>query len=108
MSETTVNVTQADAVVEPKFVDRRKVARKADFKVASRMWDWIDERQIDKHFVSLVIMFGTIIITRWAMAYADAHADKAGLEVAAVMAAILAPYMALQGAAISFYFKART
>lgn len=75
---------------------------------AGQFWDFIDGRQIDKHAVSVAILYGTILVTKWAMHYAEAHADKAGLEVAAVMAAILAPYMALQAAAISFYFKART
>lgn len=73
----------------------------------TRCWDWIDQRQIDKHVVTLAILYGTVDITRWAMRYAEVHADKAGLEVAAVMAAIGAPYMALQAAAISFYFRAR-
>lgn len=74
---------------------------------ATDLWDWIDKRDIDKHVVSVVIMLGTIKILEWATGYADRHADKSGLEVAAVMAAVLAPYMALQAAAISFYFKSR-
>lgn len=75
---------------------------------AGQFWDFIDKRNIDKHAVSLAILYGTVVVTRWAMVYAAAHADKAGIEVAAVIAAILAPYMALQAAGIGFYFRART
>lgn len=72
----------------------------------TRGWDWIDERDIDKHFVSLAILFGTVSVTRWAMVYAE-HAERPGLEVAAIIAAVLAPYSALQAAAVAFYFRAR-
>ncbi len=74
----------------------------------TRAWDWVDERDIAKHAVSLAILFGTIRVTHWAMGYASAETDKSGVEVAAVIAAVSAPYMALQAAAIGFYFKART
>lgn len=73
---------------------------------ASQTWDWIDNRDIDKYAVSLVILAGTSLVTRWAMRYAE-HADRPGLEVAAIIAAVLAPYMALQAAAIAWYFRAR-
>ena len=82
--------------------------RSEDDGWVTRAWDWIDERDIDKHFVSLAILYGTVRIKEWAMGYASADTDKSGLEVAAVIAAVSAPYMALQAAAIAFYFKART
>lgn len=74
---------------------------------ASQAWDFIDRRQIDAHVVSVVIMFGTIKVTAWAMAFAAAHADKPGADIALVIAAVLGPYSLLQGAAIKFYFDAR-
>ena len=73
---------------------------------ASQFWDWIDKRSIDKHVVSLGIMVGTIITTSWGMRFAETS-TRPGLEVAAIIAAVLAPYMALQGAAIGFYFTQR-
>lgn len=82
--------------------------RSEDTGWITRLWDWIDERDIDKHALSLGIFFGTIRITQWAMGYASAVTDKSGIEVAAVIAAVSAPYMALQAAALAFYFKART
>lgn len=106
MSDTTVNV-QTAAPEAPSIV-AISVPKPRGIGLVGRLWDWVDDRDIDKHLVSLAILYGTVAITRWAMHYADGHADKAGLEVAAVMGSILAPYMALQAAAISFYFKART
>lgn len=71
-------------------------------------WDFIDQRGIDKHAVSIVIMMGTIRISEWAMSYAASHADMANsVGIAAIIAAVTAPYMALQAAAIKFYFEAR-
>jgi len=76
----------------------------------SQTWDWIDKRAIDKHVVSIVILYGTWIVTDWAMGFAAATsiAERPGLESAALIAAVTGPYMALQAAAIAFYFKART
>lgn len=73
----------------------------------SQLWDWVDKRQVDKHVVSLCILYGTISVTTWAMEYAK-HGDRPGLEVAAIIAAVLFPYNALQAAAIAWYFKARS
>lgn len=74
---------------------------------AAQFWDFIDKRDIDKHTVSIIILIGTIKVTQWAMDFASAHTDKSGIEVAAIIAAVLVPYNALQAAAISFYFKSR-
>lgn len=74
---------------------------------AGQFWDFVDARDIDKHAVSVAVMAGTMKITSWAMLYAD-HADgKPGLEVAAILGAVLAPWMALQAAAVKWYFDAR-
>lgn len=74
----------------------------------TRIWDWIDKRDIDKHVVSIVVLYGTKILTSWAMVFATANADKPGLEIAAIIAAVTGPYMVLQAAAIKFYFDARS
>jgi hypothetical protein len=67
-----------------------------------RLWDWIDDRQIDKHLVSMAVLYGTVKVTQWAMVFASAHPDS-GMAIASVTA----PYMGLQGAAIKFYFESR-
>ncbi len=74
----------------------------------TRIWDWVDKREIDKHVISAAILYGTINVLAWAMHYAATNTDKAGSDVALVIAAVTAPYMALQAAAIRFYFDART
>ena len=74
---------------------------------ASQLWEFIDRRDIDKHAVSVAILYGTVLVTRWAMDFAETHSEKSGLEAAAIIAAVNVPYMALQAAAIGFYFRAR-
>jgi|SRR3990167_845403 len=76
----------------------------------SQLWDFIDARDIDKHVVSLVILWGTWKLTAWGMEFASLvfTTEKSGLEIAAVVAAVTAPYMALQAAAIHFYFRSRS
>lgn len=69
-------------------------------------WDWIDRRQIDAYAVTLVILYGTVDIMRWAMHFAEIG-NRPGLEVAAIVGAITGPYSILQGAAIKFLFDAR-
>jgi glycine cleavage system protein P-like pyridoxal-binding family len=76
------------------------------FGFLTRLWDWIDDRDIDKHTVSVAVFYGTVKITAWSMVYAETS-SRPGLEVAAILAAVGAPYMALQAAALSFYFRAR-
>lgn len=74
---------------------------------AGQFWDFIDKRDIDKHIVSIAILAGTYTVTRWSMQYAG-QGDRPGLEVAAIIAAVQVPYMALQAAALAWYFRART
>jgi hypothetical protein len=37
------------------------------FSWLRRFWDFIDDRDIDKHAVSVVILAGTWKVTEWAM-----------------------------------------
>jgi hypothetical protein len=67
-----------------------------------QIWDFIDNRDIDKHLVSIAIFYGTIEIMAWAKAYATTYAGSA--DVPLTIAAVVAPYMALQAAAVKFYF----
>lgn len=73
---------------------------------ASDAWDWIDKRQIDAHVVSAIVLWGTLKITSWAMRFAD-QADRPGIEVAAIIGAVMVPWSALQAAAIKFVFDTR-
>ena len=71
----------------------------------TRFWDWVDKRQIDKHTVSLIVLYGTKSVTDWAESFASSHPDQSG---ALVIAAVCIPYMALQAAAIKYYFDRGT
>jgi hypothetical protein len=88
----------------------------------SDLWDFIDDRDIDKHATAAVViaffLWGTARITEWGLRFADAWMDAAkaghaiaGAEVGIVCAAVLGPWSLLTGAVlslvISFYFKAR-
>lgn len=75
---------------------------------AGQFWDFVDKRDIDKHAVSIAILYGTIRVVEWAMAFTTAHPDKPGIEIAAIIGAVTAPYMALQAAALKWYFDARS
>lgn len=72
-----------------------------------RFWDWVDDRDIDKHVASWIIFSGTVQIVQWAMHFANT-ADRPGIEVAAIVAAVCGPYMALQAAALKWYFNVRS
>ncbi len=63
--------------------------------------------QTSTNTLPIRIFYGTVKITQWATMYAQIFETKPGIEVAAVIAAVMAPYMALQAAAIKFYFEAR-
>jgi hypothetical protein len=73
-----------------------------------RLWDFVDERDIDKHTVCVIVLYGTKVMSDWAMMFASLHPEKSGVEVAAIIAAVTGPYMILQGACIKYYFNART
>ena len=73
----------------------------------SEFWEWVDKRQIDAYVISLAILYGTVRITDWAMEFVDRYPDIDGLKAAAIIAAIMAPWSALQAAAIKFLFEAR-
>lgn len=75
----------------------------------TRIWDFIDAREIDKHAVSISVMYGTLLVTEWAMGFAESQSalGRSGVEIAATIAAVLGPYSLLQAAAIKFYFSSR-
>lgn len=72
----------------------------------TQAWDWIDRRDIDKHMVCWAVFYGLIKITSWAIWFANTSA-RPGLDVAAVIGAVTAPYTMLMGAVVKFYFESR-
>ena len=89
-----------------RMVGAIRIADTAATAMLGRLWDWIDRRQLLERFVALAILYGTVKVTGWAMHFAETG-DRPGLEVAAIVAAVGTPYMALQAAAIAFMFRAR-
>jgi len=73
----------------------------------SQLWDWIDKRQIDAWITLIFSLWMTADVLRWAMDFADAHPDFDGLKMAAVIAAVVGPWVTMQAALIKFHFEAR-
>jgi len=76
-------------------------------------WKWFDSTDIDLWLISVFILYGTWRITSWAMdfatgVYSSATTEMSSVGMAAIIAAVTAPYMALQAAAIAFLFKNRS
>jgi hypothetical protein len=96
---TTVNST---ITVQPPAEVNKILATMTAF------WDWFDKRDVDKHIVAMTTLGVTFGVIRWSMIYAESNPARSGTDIAAILAAINVPLMALQTAVISFYFKART
>lgn len=73
-------------------------------RVASFGWDWLERRMILERAVAVAILYGTIKVTTWAMGYAETHDEVHGSDAALIIAAVLAPYMTLQGYAAKLMF----
>jgi hypothetical protein len=74
---------------------------------ASEAWDFVDKRDIDKHIVTWWSFYVTFYLLDWALEYVFKHPDKPGLEVAAIVGAIMVPWTPVQGAIVKWYFEAR-
>ena len=72
----------------------------------ARFWHWIDHRNIDLHAVLFVTLWLTWDVIRWALDF-GLHSPRPGLEVAAIIGAILTPWGAMQAAMFAFYANAR-
>jgi len=74
---------------------------------ATGFWNWVDGRAIVRRLCLLVTFWMTWDITKWAMTFAAAGVFKNGAELAAVVAAVQVPVLALQAAVLKFYFDSR-
>jgi len=98
--------------MKKKLPPLRRVSDKTGWRYAlcwialrlSELWDFIDNRDIDKHFISIAVMYGTVKITTWAMYYAETYESA---QTPLIIAAVTAPYMALQAWALKSYFDSR-
>ena len=72
------------------------------------LWDWFDKRDIDKHLMAWATFSATCYVGYWGTEFVWAHPDKPGLEVAAIVGALLLPWTPMQAKVIQWYFEART
>lgn len=70
-------------------------------------WDWVDNRAVVRRVVLIFTLYMTWYGVHKAWIFA-ATSTFDGLGTAAVIAAVLAPIAALQGAAFANYTKGRT
>lgn len=73
----------------------------------SQFWDFVDKRDLDKHAMSWATFYITWKIVEWATHFVANHPDKPGLEVAAILGAVMLPWTPVQAAVVNWYFKAR-
>ena len=100
-----MSAAQTTPEARRRATDRGTLCRIAWY--ASAFWRFIDRRQIDAYAVTGAIMYGTVVITSWAMDFVDLHPEIDGMKSAAVIAAVMTPWSALQAAAVKFLFDAR-
>lgn len=71
-----------------------------------RFWNWIDSRSIVRRIVLFVTLWMTWEAFQWAAGFAQSS-TKAGIDIAAIIAAVTAPISVLQGYVFKVYSDAR-
>ena len=74
--------------------------------LSNRFWDWVDNRAIIRRIVLFVTLWMSWASFTWAAAFAQAT-KLAGLEAAAIIAAVLTPISALQGFVFKVYVEGK-
>lgn len=74
----------------------------------SQFFDWVDKRQIDAWSVLVFSLWMTYEVLEWGMDFANGHPEMDGLKMAAIVGAIVAPWVTMQAALVKFYFDARS
>lgn len=75
---------------------------------ASQLWDFVDQRDIDKHLMAWATFAMTVYIMQWTLTFVWLYPDRPGLEMAATITAILLPWTPVQAAVVKWYFDSRT
>jgi hypothetical protein len=70
------------------------------------LFDIVNRQGIVRRFTLGTTIYMTYTATTWAQHYAETS-QKSGLEIAAIIGAVTAPLMALQGAAFKHYLSSR-
>ena len=91
--------------------DTRRAGDKGAVAAAARavrvgsetLWEWIEFHHVDRLAVIALTLWLTFDVMRWAMEFAESHADGAGGNTALIIGAVLGPWGLLQGALFKFY-----
>lgn len=75
--------------------------------IAGRFWDFIDRRAIDKHVMAWAVFAITVHLMIWSAHFA-VTSTRSGTDIAAILAALWAPWNLVQAGVVAWYFKART
>jgi hypothetical protein len=73
----------------------------------SLIWDFVDQRQIDRHAVCLIVLYYTGRIVEWALEFVDKHPEKPGIEVAAILGAVMMCWNPVLTVVIKWFFVER-
>ena len=71
-----------------------------------RFWDWVDNRDIEKHLVCVAVLYGVYRITLWCFHFAETS-QRPGGDIAAIIIAITGPYGVITTAVCTYYFAVR-
>lgn len=81
----------------------RAIAAQAMKSTSRTFWDWVEHHHIDSLAVIVVTLFLTWDVIQWAMAFADEHYSVEGVQIAAIIGAVLTPWGLMQAALFKFY-----
>lgn len=82
----------------------RRTADQSLLKATNRtFWNWVERHHIDSLAVIIVTLWLTVKVIGWAMDFADEHYSEAGLQIAAIIGAVLTPWGIMQAALFKFY-----
>lgn len=78
-------------------------------RAVGQFLDFLDRRAVFRRVAFVVVLMGTWRVTDWALGFADRWllSPKAGIDSGAVIAAVTAPFAALQAAVLKWYSEAR-
>src|SRR3990167_2357043 len=73
-------------------------------KTTSRtFWGWVKQNDIDSLAVIGLTLWITFDVIQWAKDFADTHYQVEGLQIAAIIGAVLTPWGLMQAALFKFY-----
>lgn len=72
-------------------------------RIAGLFWDFTEKRKIGQHLMAWCVFCMTVYITFWLLEYIWQHAEKPGLDLGAIVTALMIPWSTIQGFVIKWY-----